>query len=106
MTGKFVSENIHEKNDAHGRWYMETLDLKSKKASRIYYHDRRNFGTLKFCLSRAELEEKLQSLGPDILETSTTTEDVFLEIWSQKNPALNVCKFLINQSVGFLGRMH
>ena len=99
MTGKFVSENLHQQNDAHGRWYLEVLDLTNNKRNKIYYHDMRNFGTLKFCLSRAELEAKLESLGPDILETARTTEDVFLEIWSQKNPSLNVCKFLMNQSV-------
>ena len=99
MTGKFVSEDIHKSNDAHGRWYLELMDPTTQEKNRIYYHDIRNFGTLKFCLSRAELEDKLQTLGPDILKLETTSEDTFLEMWSGKNPSLNVCKFLMNQSV-------
>ena len=102
MTGKFVSEKVHESNNAHGRWYLELMGPSTLEKNRIYYHDIRNFGTLKFCLSKAELEDKLQTLGPDILEMATTTEDTFLEVWSSKNPSLNVCKFLMNQSVGFL----
>ena len=98
MTGKFVSEKAHERNDAHGRWYLEVMDTKSGTRRKIHYHDQRNFGTLKFCLSEAELNAKLETLGPDILEPSTTTEDVFLGI-AVKKPTMNVCKFLMNQSV-------
>ena len=100
VTGKFVSEKMHERNDIHGRWHLELMDLATRKIVKIYYHDMRNFGTLKFCLSRKDLDDKLSALGPDILEPSTTTEDVFLEIWSKKNPPLNICKFLMNQEVG------
>ena len=100
VTGKFVSEKVHERNDIHGRWHLELMDLATRKIVKIYYHDMRNFGTLKFCLSRKDLDDKLSALGPDILEPSTTTEDVFLEIWSKKNPSLNICKFLMNQEVG------
>lgn len=101
MTGKFVSERVHARNEAHGRWYLEVLDLESKRKHKIHYHDARNFGTLKFCLSKAQLQSKLASLGPDILEP-TTTEDVFLEIFKSKNPTMNICKFLMNQSVSVL----
>ena len=100
VTGKFVSEKVHERNDIHGRWHLELMDLATRKIVKIYYHDMRNFGTLKFCLSRKDLDDKLSALGPDILEPSTTTEDVFLEIWSKKNTSLNICKFLMNQEVG------
>lgn len=99
MSGKFVSEKLHEENDTHGRWYLELMDLSTQRRFRIHYHDMRNFGTLKLCLSRTELETKLQTLGPDILEAATTIEDVFVEIWSKKNPSMNICKFLMNQSV-------
>lgn len=34
----------------------------------IYFSDMRNFGTMKFCSSFTELQEKLDSLGPDILK--------------------------------------
>ena len=99
MTGKFVNEQLHAKNDAHGRWYIELLDPITKATSKIHYHDARNFGTLKFCLSKEMLDAKLLSLGPDVLDAQNTTEDVFLAIVSQKNPTLNVCRFLMNQEV-------
>jgi formamidopyrimidine-DNA glycosylase len=99
MTGKFVNEQLHAQNDAHGRWYLELLDPMTRKKSKVHYHDTRSFGTLKFCLSKAALEAKLLSLGPDILQANTTTEEVFLGIVSHKNPSLNVCKFLMNQEV-------
>jgi formamidopyrimidine-DNA glycosylase len=99
MTGKFVNEQLHAQNDAHGRWYLELMDPSTRKKSKVHYHDARSFGTLKFCLSKAALEAKLLSLGPDILDADNTTEDVFLGIVSQKNPSLNVCKFLMDQEV-------
>lgn len=101
MTGKFVNEKLHANNDSSGRWYFELLDPVTKKKHKLHYHDTRNFGTLKFCLSKAQLETKLQTLGPDVLEASTT-EDVFLGIVSNKNPTLNICRFLMNQTVSEL----
>lgn len=101
MTGKFVSEKVHEQNSSHGRWYLEVLDWETGKRHKIHYHDMRNFGTLKFLLSKSQLQSKLDTLGPDILDP-TTTEEVFVEIFMAKNPSMNICKFLMNQSVSFL----
>ena len=100
MSGKFVNEKVHAQDSTHGRWYLEVMDLDTQKKTKIFYHDMRNFGTLKFCLSKAELNDKLESLGPDILEPATTTGDVFVDIISRKKSSdLNICKFLMNQSV-------
>ena len=99
MTGKFVSESVHAQNDAQSRWYLEVLDVATQKKNKLHYHDMRNFGTMKLCLSKAQLEKKLESLGSDILEPTSTTEDVFVQIVQKKNPEMNVCKFLMNQSV-------
>jgi len=56
-------------------------------------------GTLIFSLSRKELEEKLKSLGPDIL-TAGFTEDTFIDIMKRRTQQqVNICKFLMNQSV-------
>jgi len=100
MTGKFVSEQVHAQNSAHGRWYLEVLDVATGKKTKLHYHDTRNFGTLKFCLSKTELEKKLDSLGADILDPQSTTEKVYLQIVARKrNPEMNICKFLMDQSV-------
>ena len=97
MTGRFVSESVQNEDSRHTRWYLELVDIKSGETNRIYYQDMRNFGTLKFSLSREALNEKLQSLGPDLLRADTT-EDDFVNIVSAQRPQTNVCKFLMNQS--------
>jgi formamidopyrimidine-DNA glycosylase len=98
MSGQFVTEKVHKQNPRFARWYIELLDVDSMDSRKVYYHDQRNFGTLKFCLSRQELEKKLMSLGLDILDPAITEED-FLAVVDRQKPELNVCKFLMDQSV-------
>jgi uracil-DNA glycosylase len=86
-------------NPRHARWVLHLLDINSGELRRIYYHDQRNFGTLKFSLSKTELDTKLASLGPDILDDSSSfTEEQFLQIMQQQKQDLNICKFLMDQS--------
>jgi formamidopyrimidine-DNA glycosylase len=59
-----------------------------------YYHDSRNFGTIKFRLSRQELAEK-QSLGPDYLAESTTEQDFVNIVATQSRNETR--KFLMDQ---------
>ena len=104
MTGKFVSQKAQEAMPAaqqsHTRWYLELLDDSNNnddpKLFRIYYHDRRNFGTVIFSNSRRALVEKLASLGPDILDTRFTRQD-FVNILSEESPERNISKLLMNQ---------
>lgn len=98
MSGQFLNENAHEQDPRFARWYLEVLDTDSGSTRKIYYHDQRNFGTLKFCLSEQELAMKLASLGPDMLSEATTIDD-FLERMDQTRQDLNICKFLMNQTV-------
>lgn len=98
MSGRFVSESMNPDQRTQARWAVQLMNDDDKRFQ-IFYHDPRNFGTLKFCLSATELEKKLASLGPDILEPATTTEDVFVNLVAQSKPAMNVCKFLMNQKV-------
>jgi uracil-DNA glycosylase len=95
MTGRFVNEARHLEDPSYGRWALElfdesksentntntnmnTIDDVSDKPQtrfhKIYYHDKRNFGTVKFCLSKAELDQKLNSLGPDVLALARQTQ--------------------------------
>lgn len=95
MSGRFLNDN-HPKIEK-ARWSLRFQDLASGKLRTIYYHDTRNFGTMRLSLSSAELRAKLKSLGPDIL-SSDTDAAIFLEqVASQRNPKTNVCKFLMNQ---------
>ena len=98
MTGQFVNEEVHQKDLRFARWFLAIMDHSTLETRKIYYHDQRNFGTLKFCLSKDQLTKKLESLGPDILDPETN-EQQFLQIMSQQRPELNVCKFLMDQAV-------
>jgi formamidopyrimidine-DNA glycosylase len=99
MSGRFVAESQQPRQTTQARWAIHLRNGKSGKTSKIFYHDPRNFGTLKFCLSAKALEAKLKTLGPDILQSNTTTEDVFVALVAAQKPELNVCKFLMNQKV-------
>jgi len=109
MSGRFASDafvNAEKDNDdgtkhSSPRWFFEFLDEEKgkdnegKKMKRIYYYDTRNFGTLRFSLSKSELMQKLDSLGPDIL--NDCSEELFLETMDETRQTTNICKFLMNQ---------
>jgi len=95
MTGRFLHENNDESDTNKSRWYFEFWDTNNQSLRRIYYNDTRNFGTLRFSLSKLELETKLKNLGPDILASLTKTD--FLTVIDAQKPDLNICKFLMNQ---------
>lgn len=109
MSGRFLSQAALKEREAQGksshiRWYLELMKVEDTtsstekgKTTKIFYSDTRNFGTLKFCLSRQALANKLQSLGPDML--TTCTEQDFLNIVAgHKNQDKNICVFLMDQS--------
>ena len=96
MTGQFVNEDRINDPSTDPRWYMELMDVNTHKRRRIYYRDTRNFGTLKFILSKKELDDKLDTLGADLLDESTT-EEIFLELMEKSVQNRNVCKFLMDQ---------
>ena len=104
MTGYFMNDKVGE--NSHSRWYMEFLDvtrLRSGKqdgvaSRRVYFQDPRSFGTVRFSLSRQEFTDKLLSLGPDMLD-DVFSEESFFTIVASKRPELNICKFLMDQSV-------
>lgn len=63
MSGKFIRND-----DKHNN-----IEFVMKKYS-IFFNDSRNFGTIKFTKSFEDIENKLNRLGPDILDNSTTCE--------------------------------
>ena len=88
-----TDHNDHNNDDQHAATTSETT---TTTTTRIYYSDMRNFGTVKFCLSRRNLMGKLQSLGPDML--TTCTEQDFLNVMeAHRDQAKNICRFLMAQ---------
>ena len=107
MTGQFVNEEKAQKPKPLAsnservstlRWYFELMDTRTNELRKIFYKDPRNFGTLRFCVSASELNEKLASLGPDLLDFENTTEEVFLAAMEKSTQNRNICKFLMDQS--------
>jgi len=108
MSGRFVNEKDEQTHSANNnssqspRWYLEFLNIHTRQTTKIFYHNPRNFGTVRFSLSKQELQKKLESLGPDLLsndENDSLSEDKFLSIMEKQRPQMNICKFLMDQKV-------
>lgn len=63
--------------------------------SKIYFNDIRNFGTMHFSSSKKELENKISSLGPDMLSNPPSLDD-FSKI-VKKHGKKTLPEFLMNQ---------
>jgi len=96
MSGRFMNDSVI-REDNNARWYLEFWNADTGTARKIYFLDTRNFGTLRFSLSKRELMDKINGLGPDILDDCT--EEIFMGVMDKAKPGLNVCKFLMNQKV-------
>lgn len=81
---------------SHKRVEFVFEDINGEKYN-IYFSDIRNFGTLKFSNSKKELQEKLNSIGPDMLSSPPSFTE-FREIF-KKEGASNICRSLMDQSV-------
>lgn len=64
----------------------------------LYFNDQRRFGTIKFSHDRAELEKKINSLGPDPLNDPNYSL-IDLTRKMNKHYAKPICEVLMNQSV-------
>lgn len=65
--------------------------------SSVYFDDMRNFGTLKVVAGKHQLIEKLQSLGPDMLNDNVDPK-TFVDRLRKKNES-NICKVIMDQSI-------
>lgn len=106
MSGRFQRDAFLQQKEDDGkthnqpRWYFEFLDTEGdseRETKKIYYYDTRNFGTLIFSTSLKELTDKLSTLGPDILDYSDISEEVFMTAFRKPRQTMNVCKFLMDQ---------
>ncbi len=106
--GKFIYFNFHKGSSLwstlgmSGVWQSSKNNhtrviIKNDKGTSIYYNDVRNFGTLKYTQSAEDLNKKLNSLGPDVLN-SEVNKDV-LRLCLLKKPNKTISENLMNQSV-------
>jgi len=81
-----------KKKTKHSRFYIKTT-----YGNEVYFNDIRNFGTLKYVITKKELSDKLKTLGPDVLNAYVDSE-LFKERLGRK-PKWTIAKALMNQSV-------
>ncbi|KAL7575601.1 hypothetical protein ACA910_020168 [Epithemia clementina (nom. ined.)] len=105
MTNHHATALRRENKEVEGSSPMPPEEQQQhRRRRRIHYYDARNFGTVRFSTSRRELQAKLQSLGPDILQTelvpngSINSSNSIVSLLSEtQREKLNVCKFLMDQ---------
>tara|TARA_B100000287_G_C20575352_1_gene758212 strand:- start:480 stop:1286 length:807 start_codon:yes stop_codon:yes gene_type:complete len=73
------------------------VTLINNKGQSIYYNDIRNFGTLKYTEFKSDLEKKLKSLGPDVLNTEVDSNEIRASLL--KKPSKTIAENLMNQSL-------
>mgnify|MGYP001179906210 CR=1 FL=1 len=87
-----MSASWQKKETKHSR-----IRIKTNYGNEVFFNDIRNFGTIKYVTTEKELNDKLGSLGPDILNTYVDT-DLFKKRLDKK-PKWSIAKALMNQSV-------
>ncbi|GMI28009.1 hypothetical protein TeGR_g422 [Tetraparma gracilis] len=79
----------------HARVTFTFVERATGEEKDLTFVDARNFGTVRCSADAGELEEKLGSLGPDIL--GGMTKEDFLGVVGRLRNRTNVCKLLMNQ---------
>lgn len=93
-----------------GQWGTKLLphavvDLEFNNGTHLYFTDSRHFGTIEIVYSREELDKELNSLGPDLLQTSFTDDELCERIrkFVEKSTARGnrpLVKVLMDQKTG------
>lgn len=111
--GKFIYFTLsYEKNNKNyylfntlgmtGMWSLEKTKhsrfvIFFDDETELYYNDVRNFGTLKFIKEKSELDKKLKSLGPDVLQADIDATGFRNRFLNKPNKTIAEC--LMDQSV-------
>ena len=86
-----------------GIWSKEkekhaSIEIVYNKNKKLYFTDQRRFGNIVFYKNKQELNEKLDTLGPDLLNDKTLTFTIFKQRLL-KHPKWNITKALMDQGV-------
>ena len=87
-----MSAAWQKKETKHSRVYIKT-----SYGNEVFFNDIRNFGTLKYVETTKELNDKLKTLGPDVLNSYVDTE--LFKSRLDKKPKWTIAKALMNQTV-------
>lgn len=92
FTLNYSDNPILDLNDKNENDKISTLN-NSKK---IYFVDQRHFATWKVVFSKQLLNDKLKTIGPDILNDTIFNKEKFLKL-IKKYPKKDIASFLMNQ---------
>ena len=100
VVGEFTSYIQDDKMDVYMKNALAHLNVefKTSKGS-IYFYDTLSFGTLKVMKGKEELEKKLKSIGPDIMEETTTLDMFKQQLKKTNNLDKPIGNVLMNQKV-------
>jgi DNA-formamidopyrimidine glycosylase len=86
-----------------GGWYMKEKEHATvvltyssgsmpltKSGKKLWFDDQRHFGTVKFVKGSNELENKLKTIGPDLLNDTVTDEDFIKKYRKHNNKKIDV----------------
>lgn len=90
----------NKKNESRIKTKLNNLNVEfvTKKGS-LYYYDPLSFGTIKIINNIEELNKKLNLLGPDIMDISTTFEIFNEQITKKINMTKAIGNVLVNQKI-------
>ena len=89
----------HKQTGKHTCFVFEYSSSKEAvKKEKIYFIDQRHFGTIKFLTSKEDLDKKLKDIGPDMLNDSKMSLELFKERM-MKYKHWNLVKALMCQKI-------
>ena len=93
LTGKLIKScNSNDECKSHN--HVEFITT----GGIFYMNDSRNFGTVKFCNSKADLDNKIDGLGPDLIVDVVSKDYLCNKIHSTRTKK-NIAQYLLDQSV-------
>lgn len=108
LTGGWIFKDNNDKfhyaeqtyNDNHAKNAINNLNVEFKfPDGTIYFYDQISYGTLKGIKGRKDLDKKLNTLGPDIMDITTTFVVFKNQIKKPKNVDKLIGNVLVNQKV-------
>lgn len=99
MSGSWLKTDSKDYEGDHlrARFYFNDGTISYDDPEVVYFKDMRNFGTLKFVKGKDLLREKLDSLGPDVLEEDLSDQTFKLRL--KKRGSKTLPEVLMDQKI-------
>lgn len=95
----YISKENYEKYHKVSKNNLN-VEFKLKGSNKIvYYYDSLSFGTLKVIDNKKDLEKKLNTIGPDIMDDSTSLDVFIKQITKKTNLNKYIGNVIVNQKI-------